>query len=51
MVFQYTPAGLEEYFIENGTLAGTPAKEKTEAEYAIAEEKYGMVYKESRPSK
>ncbi len=46
MVFQYSPAGFEEYFIENGTLVGTPAKERTEEQYAIAEKKYGMVYKE-----
>jgi mannose-6-phosphate isomerase-like protein (cupin superfamily) len=48
MVFQYTPAGFEEYFIENGTLVGMPAKEKTEAEYTITENKYGMVYKDPR---
>ena len=29
MVFQYSPAGFEEYFIENGTPAGMPAKERT----------------------
>jgi mannose-6-phosphate isomerase-like protein (cupin superfamily) len=46
MIFQYSPAGFEEYFIENGTLKGMPAKEKTEEEYAITEKKYGMVYKE-----
>jgi mannose-6-phosphate isomerase-like protein (cupin superfamily) len=46
MVFQYSPAGFEEYFIENGTLAGMPPKEKTEEGYAITEKKYGMVYKE-----
>ena len=46
MAFQYSPAGFEEYFIENGTLVGMPAKEKTEEEYAITERKYGMVYKE-----
>ena len=46
MAFQYSPAGFEEYFIENGTLVGMPAKERTEEEYAIAEKKYGMVYKE-----
>lgn len=46
MVFQYSPAGFEEYFIENGTLVGMPTKEKTEEEYAITERKYGMVYKE-----
>jgi len=46
MIFQYTPAGFEEYFIENGTLVGSPTKEKTEEEYAITEKKYGMVYKE-----
>jgi mannose-6-phosphate isomerase-like protein (cupin superfamily) len=46
MVFQYSPAGFEDFFIENGTLVGMPAKEKTEEEYAIVERKYGMVYKE-----
>lgn len=46
MIFQYSPAGFEEYFIENGTLEGIPAKEKTEEEYAATEKKYGMVYKE-----
>jgi mannose-6-phosphate isomerase-like protein (cupin superfamily) len=45
MVFQYSPAGFEEYFIENGSLVGMPANEKTEEEYAITEKKYGMVYK------
>jgi mannose-6-phosphate isomerase-like protein (cupin superfamily) len=48
MVFQYSPAGFEEYFIENGTLVGMPTKEKTDAEYAITEKKYGMVYKDPR---
>ena len=48
MVFQYSPAGFEEYFIENGTLVGMPAKERTEEEYTISEKKYGMVYKEPR---
>jgi len=48
MVFQYSPAGFEQYFIENGTPLGMPAKERTEEEYAIAEKKYGMVYKEPR---
>jgi mannose-6-phosphate isomerase-like protein (cupin superfamily) len=46
MAFQYTPAGFEEYFIENGTPVGMPPKEKTEAEYAITEKKYGMVYRD-----
>jgi quercetin dioxygenase-like cupin family protein len=46
MVFQYSPAGFEEYFIENGTLAGMPTKERSAAEYAATEKKYGMVYKE-----
>ena len=46
MAFQYSPAGFEDYFIENGTLVGMPTKEKTEEEYAITERKYGMVYKE-----
>lgn len=48
MCFQYSPAGFEEYFLENGTLVGMPSKEKTEEEYAITEKKYGMVYKEPR---
>jgi mannose-6-phosphate isomerase-like protein (cupin superfamily) len=47
MIFQYSPAGFEEYFVENGTLAGTTAKERTAEEYAAAEEKYGMIYKDS----
>jgi mannose-6-phosphate isomerase-like protein (cupin superfamily) len=46
MVFQYSPAGFEEYFIENGTLVGTQAKERTAEEYAQTEKKYGMVYKD-----
>ena len=46
MAFQYSPAGFEEYFIENGTPVGMPAKERTEEEYAITEKKYGMVYKD-----
>ena len=45
MVFQYTPAGFEEYFVENGTLAGMEAKARTAEEYALTEKKYGMVYK------
>jgi mannose-6-phosphate isomerase-like protein (cupin superfamily) len=48
MFFQYSPAGFEEYFIENGTLVGMPAKERTEEEYALTEKKYGMVYKDPR---
>ena len=48
MAFQYSPAGFEEYFIENGTLVGMPAKTRTEAEYTITEKKYGMVYKDPR---
>jgi mannose-6-phosphate isomerase-like protein (cupin superfamily) len=51
MVFQYSPAGFEEYFIENGTLEGMPTKVKTEEEYAITEKKYGMVYKEPNAGK
>jgi len=46
MVFQYSPAGCEEYFIENGTPVGMPAKERTEEEYALTEKKYGMIYKD-----
>ena len=45
MVFQYSPAGFEEYFIENGTMVGMPPKERTKEEYAATEKKYGMVYK------
>jgi len=48
MAFQYSPSGFEEYFIENGTPVGMPAKERSEEEYAITEKKYGMVYKEPR---
>ena len=48
MAFQYSPAGFEEYFIENGTPVGIPAKVRTEEEYAITEKKYGMVYKDSQ---
>ena len=46
MVFQYSPAGFEEYFIENGTPAGMPDKVRTEEEYAATEKKYGMVYRD-----
>ena len=46
MVFQYSPAGSEEYFIENGTRVGTPFIERTAEEFATAEKKYGMVYKQ-----
>jgi mannose-6-phosphate isomerase-like protein (cupin superfamily) len=45
MIFQYSPAGFEEFFIENGTQVGMPAKERTEEEYTQTAEKYGMVYK------
>jgi oxalate decarboxylase/phosphoglucose isomerase-like protein (cupin superfamily) len=45
MMFQYSPAGFEEYFIENGTLVGMPPKERTKEEYAATEKRYGMVYK------
>ncbi len=48
MVFQYSPAGFEEYFIENGTPVGMPTKVRTEEEYAITEKKYGMVYKDKQ---
>lgn len=48
MVFQYAPAGFEEYFIANGTIAGMPTKERTESEYADTAKKYGMVYKDPR---
>jgi mannose-6-phosphate isomerase-like protein (cupin superfamily) len=48
MVFQYSPAGFEQYFIENGTLAGAPTKERTDEQYAATERKYGMVYRDSQ---
>ncbi len=48
MVFQYSPAGFEEYFIENGTPVGMTAKVRTEEEYAQTEKKYGMVYRDKR---
>ena len=51
MIFQYSPAGFEEYFIENGTLVGMTAKERTAEEYASTEKKYGMVYKEPNAGK
>jgi mannose-6-phosphate isomerase-like protein (cupin superfamily) len=47
MIFQYSPAGFEEYFIENGTLAGMESKQRTAEEYAATEKKYGMIYKDS----
>ena len=43
--FQYSPAGFEEYCIENGTPVGMPAKERTEEEYSNNRKKYGMVYR------
>ena len=46
MIFQYSPAGFEEFFIENGTQEGMATKQRTEEEYANSEKKYGMVYKE-----
>jgi len=48
MVFQYSPAGFEEYFIENGTPVGMQPKERSEEEYISAEKKYGMVYKDNQ---
>lgn len=48
MVFQYTPAGFEQYFVENGTSIGEQPKTRTREEYAATEKKYGMVYKEPR---
>ena len=47
MIFQYTPAGFEQYFIENGTVEGMPVKERTPEEYAATEKKYGIIYKDS----
>ena len=48
MVFHYTPAGFEEYFVENGTVVGSPMKTRSREEYAATEKKYGMVHKEPR---
>jgi quercetin dioxygenase-like cupin family protein len=48
MAFQYSPAGFEQYFIENGTPVGMPAKARTDEEYAMTEKTYGMVYKDPR---
>jgi quercetin dioxygenase-like cupin family protein len=45
MIFQYSPAGFEEFFIENGTPAGMPNKERSEEELTMTAKKYGMVYK------
>jgi quercetin dioxygenase-like cupin family protein len=45
MVFGYSPSGLEEYFRENSTPVGMPAKVKTAEEYAVTEKKYGIVFK------
>ncbi|HET9826626.1 MAG TPA: cupin domain-containing protein [Chitinophagaceae bacterium] len=45
MIFQYSPAGFEEYFIENGSPVGMATKERTVEEYAATEKKYGMIYK------
>jgi hypothetical protein len=45
MIFQYSPAGFEEFFIENGTPVGAPTKVRTEEELTTAAKKYGMVYK------
>jgi oxalate decarboxylase/phosphoglucose isomerase-like protein (cupin superfamily) len=47
MVFQYSPAGFEEYFIENGSLVGMATKERTVEEHAATEKKYGMIYKDT----
>jgi oxalate decarboxylase/phosphoglucose isomerase-like protein (cupin superfamily) len=46
MLFGYSPAGFEGYFRENGTAAGTEPKVRTAEQYAMAEKKYGMVYKD-----
>jgi mannose-6-phosphate isomerase-like protein (cupin superfamily) len=45
MIFQYSPAGFEEFFIENGTPVGMAPKERTEEELRETAKKYGMVYK------
>lgn len=46
MVFQYSPAGFENFFIENGTVEGEIAKERTDDEYKATQKKFGMVYKD-----
>lgn len=45
MVFQYSPAGFEGFFRENGTAVGMEPKTRSEAEYAATAKKYGMEYK------
>jgi mannose-6-phosphate isomerase-like protein (cupin superfamily) len=45
MIFQYSPAGFEEFFIENGTPVGMASKVRTEEELTMAAKRYGMVYK------
>lgn len=45
MVFQYSPAGFEGFFMENGTPIGMPTKERTDEERTTTAKKYGMVYK------
>jgi mannose-6-phosphate isomerase-like protein (cupin superfamily) len=44
MIFQYSPAGFEEFFIENGTPVGTPTRERSEEDLTMTAEKYGMIY-------
>lgn len=45
MVFQYSPAGFEEFFIENGTPVGMPTRQRSEEDLIVTAKKYGMVYK------
>ena len=47
MAFQYTPAGFEEYFLENGSLVGEPTKNRTDEQRAASAKKFGMVYKDN----
>lgn len=46
MTFGYSPAGFEGFFRVNGTLVGAAPNLRTEEDYTLAREKYGMVYKE-----
>jgi mannose-6-phosphate isomerase-like protein (cupin superfamily) len=45
MIFQYSPAGFEQFFIENGTPVGMAPRERTQEELTMAAEKFGMVYR------
>ncbi len=43
--FGFTPAGFEDFFRQIGTLKGTPFKTKSQEEFKLIAEKYGIVWK------